>query len=215
MIPNVTRARWREKPTRCNWSGVYYRSFTSTCFGHHYAHRQENETVYYRIWCSALFCWLWSCGAALCESYCSTVHVPSPHNRSQHNQCRTPHAVVQGLVLLTMGIMMPETCWNISLIINIWLVASCWFLSLHPMFMMHGHKSLKLKQSYSLVTSPLFFHNVRVLVQALHTEHGEIFQALMLKRYVLLSKALLVISFDDAIGWNSPISKTSFSLSNT
>ena len=29
--------------------------------------------------------------------------------------------------------MMPETCWDKSLIINIRLVASCWFLSLHPM----------------------------------------------------------------------------------
>ena len=27
--------------------------------------------------------------------------------------------------------------------INIRLVASCWFLSLHPTFMMQGHKSLK------------------------------------------------------------------------
>ena len=44
---------------------------------------------------------------ALCESYCST-----------------------SLVLLTMGIMMPETCWDKSLIINVRLVASCWFLSL-------------------------------------------------------------------------------------
>ena len=26
----------------------------STCFGHHYAPHQENKTVYYRIWCSAL-----------------------------------------------------------------------------------------------------------------------------------------------------------------
>ena len=29
------------------------------------------------------------------------------------------------------------------MIINIRLVASCWFLSLHPTFMMHGHKNLK------------------------------------------------------------------------
>jgi len=29
------------------------------------------------------------------------------------------------------------------LIINIRLVAYCWFLCLHPTFMMHGHKSLK------------------------------------------------------------------------
>jgi len=88
---------------------------------------------------------------ALCEGYCSnsnlhTVHTashPAPHNHSQHNQCRTPYAVIHGLVLLMMGIMMSLTCWDRSLIINIWLVASCWFLSLHHTFMMHGHKSLK------------------------------------------------------------------------
>ena len=40
---------------------------------------------------------------------------------------------------------MPATCWDKSLIINIWLVPSCWFLSLHPTFMMHGHKSLKVQ----------------------------------------------------------------------
>ena len=60
-----------------------------------------------------------------------TAYDPAPHNHRQHNQCRTPYAEVHGLVLLMMGIMMPETCWDISLIINIWLVASRWFLSLH------------------------------------------------------------------------------------
>jgi len=88
-------------------------------------------------------CWLWLCGAgsqAVCtvwkpNSNLHTVHTacdPAPHNHSQHNQCRTPYAVIHGLVLLMMGIMMPKTCWDRSLIINIWLVASCWFLSLHP-----------------------------------------------------------------------------------
>jgi len=67
---------------------------------------------------------------ALCEGL-HTVHT-APHNHSQHNQCRIPHAAVHGLFLLMMGIMMPETCWDRSLIINIGLVASCWFLSLHP-----------------------------------------------------------------------------------
>ena len=38
------------------------------------------------------------------------------------------------LFLLKMGIMMPETCWDRSLIINIRLFASCWFLSLHPKY---------------------------------------------------------------------------------
>ena len=46
-------------------------------------------------------------------------------------KCRTPYAVVHCLVLLMMGIMMPETCWDRSLIMNIGLVASYWFLSLH------------------------------------------------------------------------------------
>ena len=55
---------------------------------------------------------------ALCESYCSSRTVT--------------HTVIHGLVLLMMGIMMPETCWDRSLIINIWLVVSCWFFSLHP-----------------------------------------------------------------------------------
>ena len=72
-----------------------------------------------------------------------TARVPAPHNHSHHKQCRTPYAAVHTLVLLMMGIMMHETCWDRSLVINIRLVASCWFLSLHPTFMMHGHKSLK------------------------------------------------------------------------
>ena len=59
--------------------------------------------------------WLWLCGAQ-----------PQP----SHNQCRTPYAAVHTLVLLMMDIMMPETCWDKSWIINITLVASCWSLSL-------------------------------------------------------------------------------------
>jgi len=39
-----------------------------------------------------------------------TAYDPAPHNHSQHNQCRTPYAVINGLVLLMMSIMMPETC---------------------------------------------------------------------------------------------------------
>ena len=97
--------------------------------------------------------WLWLCGAGM-QAACTvkasrtvtfTVHtacIPAPHSHSHHYQCRTPYAAVHTIVLLMMGIMMPETCWD-NLIINIGLVASCWFLSLHPTFMMHSHKSLK------------------------------------------------------------------------
>ena len=73
-----------------------------------------------------------------------TVRVPAPQNHSQHYQCRTSYAAAHTLVLLMMGIMMPEMCWDKSLMINIRLVASCWFLSLHPTFMTQGHKSLYL-----------------------------------------------------------------------
>ena len=46
---------------------------------------------------------------ALGESYCSTARIPASHNHRQHNQCRTPYTAAHTLVLLMMGIMMPET----------------------------------------------------------------------------------------------------------
>jgi len=132
-------------------------------------------------------CWLWLCGAgsqAVCSVWKSnsnfhTVHTacdPAPHNHSQHNPCRTPHAVINDHVLLMMGIMVAETCWDRSLIINIWLVASCWFLSLHPTFMMHGHKSLKFLVLYKAVltcavTSPARSLGKSVCDQGL-VDHG-------------------------------------------
>ena len=58
--------------------------------------------------------WLWLCGTA---------------SQPTH-PVGTPHAVGHGLTLLMMGIMMPETCSDRILIINIELVASCWFFSL-------------------------------------------------------------------------------------
>ena len=61
----------------------------------------------------------WLCGAGT-RPVCTvkvtvtfTVHtacVPAPHNHSHHYQCRTPYAAVHTLVLLMMGIIMPETC---------------------------------------------------------------------------------------------------------
>jgi len=64
----------------------------STCFGHHYAHHQENKTVSYCVRCSA-WCvgcgWLWSCGAA---SWAVRAQLTTQLHK--------------------MGIMMPETCWD-------------------------------------------------------------------------------------------------------
>ena len=56
-----------------------------------------------------------------------TARAPAPHNHSHHYQCRTPYAAVHTVVLLMMGIMMPETCWdkfdNKYQISCIWLVS--------------------------------------------------------------------------------------------
>ena len=68
-------------------------------------------------------------GRKLCALWRS-LFVPAPHNHRHHNQCRTSFAAVHTLVLLMMGIMMPKTCWDKSLIINIRLVAHGWSLSL-------------------------------------------------------------------------------------
>ena len=79
-------------------------------------------------------------GIIMSRTVTFTVHTacaPAPHNHRHHYQCRTPYAAVHTLVLLMMGIVMPETCWNKSLIINIRLVASCWFFSLHPTLSKH------------------------------------------------------------------------------
>ena len=38
----------------CSVHTDYDQTSTSTCFGHHYAHHHENQTMYYCIWCYAL-----------------------------------------------------------------------------------------------------------------------------------------------------------------
>ena len=88
----------------------------STCFGHHYAHLQENKSPVTAFgvlfwFCAALFCsgWALRCRMrALLASYNA-----APHNRyqphtaepEQHTKCSN-----RAFVLLKMGIMMPETC---------------------------------------------------------------------------------------------------------
>jgi len=73
-------------------------------------YHQENKTVYYCIWCSALVVQaVVGCGCVelrhelcvLCDGYCSTqctqlmtqLHTTTA-NHSQHNQCRIPYAVI-------------------------------------------------------------------------------------------------------------------------
>jgi len=84
----------------------------STCFGHHYAHLQENKT--YVTACGVLrwFCWMWLVGVVgRCLVGCE--HNAAPHNRYQpHPAEPAQHTTCSNisLVLLKMGIVMPETC---------------------------------------------------------------------------------------------------------
>ena len=55
-------------------------NFYPTCFGHHYAHHQENNTVYCCLWCSALVVlavvvWSWVVRCLHCVKV--TVRLPS------------------------------------------------------------------------------------------------------------------------------------------
>ena len=56
----------------------------------------------------AWMCWLRLCGVGTRDKR-NSARVPTPHNRSQHIQANTTRGFIQS-VLLTMAIMMPETC---------------------------------------------------------------------------------------------------------
>ena len=100
----------------------------STYFGHHYAHLQENKTYVRTITLTVL-----------------TPHNAAPHNRyqlhpaesAQHTTCSNT-----SLVLLKMGIMMPETCWE-SVDNKHLTVASCWFFFSLTLQFAHDARSQK------------------------------------------------------------------------
>jgi hypothetical protein len=65
----------------------------------------------------------------------------------------------------------------------------------------------------SLDISPLFFHVVSKLVQALVITYYEIFQALAIEGDVLLPKPFLDLGFDGVVRWKSPASEGFFQVS--
>ena len=68
----------------------------------------------------------------------TTAYQPHPAEPAQHTTCSNIR-----LVLLKMGIMMPETCWD-SVDNKHLIVAFCWFsLYLHNWLTIHGHRNLK------------------------------------------------------------------------
>ena len=97
----------------------------STCFGHHYAHLQENKDHVTAFGVLLWFCWMWLVallGAVLQDVSNMKVSVrlivltsynAAPHNRYQpHPAEPEQYAECSNVVfvLLKMGIMMPETC---------------------------------------------------------------------------------------------------------
>jgi len=120
------------------------------------------QDVCYCMWCAALVlldvvgsgCGALRCGVRALwrllfeqPSQCSHPRTQRPTTatnhmqQKQHNTCSNIR-----LVLLKMGIMMPETCWEFVKNKHL-TVASCWFsLWLHNLLTMHGHRNLKLIQ---------------------------------------------------------------------
>ena len=94
--------RWRRY--RCLFTII----LISTCFGHHYAHRQENRL--YKTVCDVCLDVL---AAVVWSQDTISAIVPAPHYRNQHIQVNTTRGFIQS-VLLTMGITMPETCWDLT-----------------------------------------------------------------------------------------------------
>jgi len=100
-----------------------------------------------------------------------TLHaacVPATHDHSQHNQA-SPHVLLNNLVLLTMGVMMPKTCWELINQENKHqiVVTSIWFYYL-PTLMMHGHMNIKLLVS---LLSYYFPHFTHILEKDLRRKH--------------------------------------------
>ena len=87
----------------------------------------------------AWMCWLRLCGVGTrAERTVLSARVPTPHIRSQHIQANTIRGFIQS-VLLTMGMMMPETCWVNLLWINIYTCVICWFFLLLLCFQFIAH----------------------------------------------------------------------------
>jgi hypothetical protein len=100
-------------------------------------------------WITAYNVQLWYCrlrptGAgllAVCTVH--TVSSPAPLDFKRQYQCWTLYAVIHYIVLLMMGILMPESCWPKKHRINVICVASSWFIT-WANFMMHGHVNVKI-----------------------------------------------------------------------
>jgi hypothetical protein len=102
--------------------GVLFSVLSSTCFGHQYAHHQEYIAAYdVQHWycrprssgARLLYCTILHHTAVVVTNNCRIVHTASsyaPLYLGRQYQYWTSYAVIYYIVLLMMGILMPETC---------------------------------------------------------------------------------------------------------
>ena len=146
------KIRWREGTNktqliRCLLSNFYLNMFrASLCL----SSGEQDCVLLHVLFCTGCAgCGCVQLGRKLC-ALCDSVRLTqctqlttklhkTTANHSLHTQCRTPHAVGHGLILLMMVIMMPETCWNKKLDNKLRISCILWVLSLHLIF---KHSSL-------------------------------------------------------------------------
>ena len=95
----------------------------STCFGHHYAHHQELESIIQVVAACGIWCFGfqvvgmgWSWGLYVRFAGCSSHHTDNLKTKAP-NTTDSNH-LYNTLELLIMGIMVPETCWASNKICN-------------------------------------------------------------------------------------------------
>ena len=98
----------------------------------------------------AWMCWLRLCG------FGTRARVLTPHNRSQHIQANARRGFLQS-ILLTMGIMIPETGWVNLLWINIYTCVICCFFLLQFSWIFGTVPEIRLKSRTSFYPIILFF----------------------------------------------------------
>ena len=90
----------------------------STCFGHHYAHHQELESIIQVIAACGVWCFGFQV-VSIVWSWHITLS-PTPYRQLENQSTNTTGSshLYNTLELLMMGIMLPETCWASNKICN-------------------------------------------------------------------------------------------------
>ena len=89
----------------------------STCFGHHYAHLQENKGSVTAFGVLFWFCWMWLVavvGALCCRMRAVWRFLFNYRYQSHPAEPELTKCSNRTFVLLKMDIMLPETCWDRS-----------------------------------------------------------------------------------------------------